>query len=51
MFVGSDRVADITDSATAVPDAGWQADLALTSSEIHDSTVTVAHFEVRDLAR
>jgi hypothetical protein len=51
MFAGSDKVADITDSATALPDAGWQADLVLTSSEIHASTVTVAHFEVRDLAR
>ena len=51
MFAGSDRVADITDSATALPDAGWQADLMLTSSDIHDSIVTVTHFEVRNLAR
>jgi len=51
MFAGTDRVADITDNANALPDVGWQADLVLTSSEIHDSTVTVTHFEVRDLAR
>ena len=51
MFAGPDKIADITDSAIAVSDTGWQADLMVTSSEIHDSTVTVAHFEVRDLAR
>jgi hypothetical protein len=51
MFAGSQRVADITDSANALPDAGWQAGLVLASSEIHDSTVTITHFEVRDLAR
>lgn len=51
MFAGSDKVADMTDTANALPDAGWQADLVLTSSEIHDSTVTITRFEVRDLAR
>jgi hypothetical protein len=51
MFAGPDRVADLTDNANALPDAGWQADLVLTSAEIHDSTVTITHFEVRDLAR
>ena len=49
MFAGKDKIADITDSADAMPDAGWQADLTLTSSAIHDSTVTVTHFEERDL--
>jgi hypothetical protein len=51
MFAGSEMVADMTDNANELPDAGWQADLVLTSSEIHDSTVTVTNFEVRDLAR
>ena len=51
MFAGAARVADFTDSATALPDLGWQADLMVTSSEIHDSIVSVTHFEVRDLAR
>jgi hypothetical protein len=51
LFAGTQRVADITDRATTLADAGWQADLMVTSSAIQDSTVTVAHFEVRDLAR
>lgn len=51
MFAGKDKIADITDSSNAMPDAGWQADLTLTSSSIHDSTVTVTHFEERDLER
>ena len=51
MFAGSAKVADFTDSATTLPDVGWQADLMVTSSEIHDSIVSVTHFEVRDLAR
>jgi hypothetical protein len=51
MFAGKAKILDITDSATALPDAGWQADLMLTSSEIHASIVTVTHFEVRDLQR
>jgi hypothetical protein len=49
MFAGKDKIADITDSSNAMPDAGWQADLTLTSSAIHDSTVVVTHFEERDL--
>ncbi|HEY2598409.1 MAG TPA: hypothetical protein VGJ79_08010 [Candidatus Dormibacteraeota bacterium] len=51
MFAGKAKIADITDSANALPDAGWQADLMLTSSEIHASIVTVMHFEIRDLQR
>lgn len=51
MFAGAQKLADITDNAAALPDAGWQADLVLTSSASHDSTVTVTRFEVRDLAR
>jgi hypothetical protein len=51
MFAGKDKIADIIDSSIAMPDAGWQADLTLTSSSIHDSTVTVTHFEERDLER
>lgn len=51
MFAGKDKIADFTDSATAMPDTGWQADLTLTSSDIRDSTVTATHFEVRDLQR
>ena len=51
MFAGTEKVADLTDSAVALPDNGWQADLMLTSSELHVSTVTVTRFEVRDLAR
>lgn len=51
MFAGKDKLADIIDSANAMPDVGWQADLMLTSSGAHASTVTVTHFEVRDLQR
>jgi len=50
MFAGTDKIADFKDSATTLADAGWQADLVVTSSAIRDSTVTVTHFEVRDLA-
>jgi hypothetical protein len=50
MFAGAARIADFTDHATVLPDVGWQADLMVTSSEIHDSIVAVTHFEVRDLA-
>jgi hypothetical protein len=51
LFAGTQKIADITDGATTLPDTGWQADLVVTSSAIHDSTVTVTHFEVRDLGR
>ena len=51
MFAGGQKVVDITDSATTLPDAGWQSGLMLTSETSHDSVVTVTHFEVRDLAR
>jgi hypothetical protein len=51
MFAGTEKIADISDSAIELPDAGWQADLMLTSSETQDSIVTVTHFEVRDLGR
>ena len=51
MFAGKEKIADITDTAVAMPDIGWQADLVLASSDIHDSTVTATHFEVRDLQR
>ncbi|MEA2655916.1 MAG: hypothetical protein QOI23_1281, partial [Chloroflexota bacterium] len=51
LFAGPNKFVDITDSATALPDTGWQADLVVTSSAIHDSTVTATHFEVRDLQR
>ena len=51
MFAGTEKLADFTDSATALPDTGWLADLELTSSAIHDSTVTVTHFEIRDVAQ
>jgi hypothetical protein len=51
LFAGTQKIADIADSATTLPDTGWQADLMLTSSAIHDSTVTVTRFEMRDLGR
>jgi hypothetical protein len=51
LFAGTQKIADIADGATTLPDTGWQADLVVTSSAIHDSTVTVTHFEVRDLGR
>ena len=50
LFAGTQKVADISDSAATLATAGWQADLTVTSSASHDSTVTATHFEVRDLA-
>jgi hypothetical protein len=51
LFAGTQSLADFTDAATAMPDAGWLSDLLVTSEDIHASTVTATHFEVRDLAR
>jgi hypothetical protein len=50
LFAGTQRLADIVDSTTAMPDAGWLSDLLVTSEALHSSTVTATHFEVRDLA-
>lgn len=50
LFVGTQKLADILDTATAMPDAGWLPDLLVTSEALHSSTVTATHFEVRDLA-
>jgi hypothetical protein len=49
LFAGTLKVADIIDTVTAMPDAGWLADLLVTSEALHASTVTATHFEVRDL--
>lgn len=50
LFAGTLKIADLTDTATAMPDAGWLPDLIVTSVAIRPSTVTATHFEVRDLA-
>jgi hypothetical protein len=51
LFAGQQKLADITDRATAMPDAGWLPDLMVTSEDLHSSIVTATRFEVRDLAR
>jgi hypothetical protein len=51
LFAGQQKLADITDRATAMPDAGWLSDLMVTSEDLHPSIVTATRFEVRDLAR
>jgi hypothetical protein len=51
LFAGTQMVADFTDIVATLPDAGWLADLLVTSETAHVSTVTATHFEVRDLAR
>ena len=51
LFAGTLKIADISDTATSMPDAGWLTDLLVTSEALHASTVTATHFEVRDLAR
>ncbi len=51
LFAGTLKLADIIDTATAMPDAGWLADILVTSEALHPSTVTATHFEVRDLNR
>jgi hypothetical protein len=50
LFVGTQKLADLVDSATAIPDAGWLPDMLVTSEALQSSTVTATHFEVRDLA-
>ena len=50
-FAGAQKIADFTDLATTLPDAGWLPDLIVTSEDIHASVVTATRFEVRDLAR
>lgn len=51
LFAGTLKVADVIDTTTAMPDAGWLADLLVTSEALHASTVTATHFEIRDLTR
>jgi hypothetical protein len=51
LYAGTQKLADIFDKATAMPDVGWLADLLVTSEALHASTVTATHFELRDLAR
>ena len=51
LFAGTQKLADILDTATPMPGAGWLPDLLVTSEALHSSTVTATHFEVRDLAR
>jgi hypothetical protein len=50
LFAGTQKLADVTDTAPVVPDAGWLADLIVSSDQIHPSIVTATHFEVRDLS-
>jgi hypothetical protein len=51
LFLGTQEIADFTDTANAMPDAGWQSDLIVSSDTVRTSTVTATLFEVRDLAR
>jgi hypothetical protein len=51
LFAGKQSLADFTDSATTLPDAGWFADLMVTSEAIRPTTVTATRFEVRDLSQ
>ena len=51
LFAGTQKLVDVFDTATSMPDAGWLADLLITSEALHASTVTATHFELRDLAR
>jgi hypothetical protein len=49
LVVDGVNLAEVTDNAPTMTDDGWLAEL-LVSSEPVPSTVTVTHFEVRDLA-
>lgn len=49
-FIGGTKVADMTDAAATTSD-GWQADLLAAGSDSGPVTVTVTHFEMRDLSR
>lgn len=49
LFAGTQKLAELTDSAPSLPDAGWLTDLIVTSEQTHPSIVTANHFEVRDL--
>lgn len=49
-FIDGAKVADMTDAAAATSD-GWQADLLAAGSDSGPVTVTVTHFEMRDLSR
>jgi hypothetical protein len=50
LFAGTQKIADISDTANNLPDTGWLPDLMVTSETIRPSTVTATRFEVRDLA-
>jgi hypothetical protein len=50
LFAGTQKLADLTDTTSVVPDAGWLPDLIVTSDQIHPSIVTATRFEVRDLS-
>jgi hypothetical protein len=50
LFAGTEMLADLTDTAPALPDTGWLPDLLITSDQSRPSIVTATLFEVRDLA-
>ena len=51
LFVDGTKVADITDTAPTRSADGWVTDLVTSGSESGPVTVTVTHFEERDLSR
>ena len=50
LFVGGQQVADMVDTADALPDRGWVAELVVLSSASANSTVIVTNFIERDAA-
>jgi len=49
MFVDGSRVADLTDTADALPGLGWLTGLVVVSSDKAPSRVTATEFDVRNL--
>ena len=49
MFVDGTQVADIADPVSDLPRLGWLGGLVVTGEDSGPTTVTVTHFEERDL--
>ena len=49
MFVNGIEMADITDPVADLPTVGWFGDLIVRGQKVGTTTVTVTHFEVRNL--
>jgi len=48
-FVNGIEVADVTDKVADLPNVGWFGDLIIRGQKTANTTVTVTHFEVRNL--